>query len=174
MGTFLAIPFVIVIGVLMVFFPVPLAIVYGSLVLLIFVYFRLTKRWIMQEILAEHPSLRPEQIRLVEKTPIFFKYHPGAMLFLGMIVVVRFFSIPVAAILALREQWLLLPIPVITWILSGLTAAVMEPLTALEAYTKKSPNEGRMLSTLLEETYQEINRGVYSTEERNPDKADQV
>ena len=71
---FLAIPFVIVIGVLMVFFPVPLAIVYGSLVLLNFVYFRLTKRWIMQEILAEHPSLRPEQIRLVEKTPIFFKY----------------------------------------------------------------------------------------------------
>ena len=94
--------------------------------------------------------------------------------FLGMIVVVRFFSIPVAAILGLREQWLLLPIPVITWIFSGLTAAVMEPLTALEAYTKKSPNEGRMLSTLLEETYQEINRGVYSTEERNPDKADQV
>ena len=94
MGTFSVHPFAGVIGVLMVFFPVPLAIVYGSLVLLIFVYFRLTKRWIMQEILAEHPSLRPEQIWLVEKTPIFFKYHPGAMLFLGMIVVVRFFSIP--------------------------------------------------------------------------------
>jgi hypothetical protein len=165
MGTFLAIPIVLIIGVLMVFFPVVLAIVYASLILLAFLYFKLSKYFTTEEILSEHPFLRPEQIRLIKNTPIFYGYHPAAMLYLGGFVVFKFFSIPMLIILAIRREWFLLPLPVLTWILSGLTTADMEPLTAVEEYAKKSPNEAKQIGELIEETYQEVNRGIYSKNE---------
>lgn len=166
MGVVLAVPISIVLVFLFVFYPEAAAIVLASFGVVVAIFFSIKGRLLSKQ-LRERQDARLDDAsrKLVRRYPLFFGFYFGQRFFVGLLGVLQYLSIPLAAGLAAEGLWLFIPLSVVAFASIALSRRGFDPRRRLLAPLRRAsptstePATGETGETvrLIEETFFALN-----------------